>query len=43
MYFYQRLRDLREDEVIEGMDIDDVMINSPNTNKGFFVVPKVVD
>ena len=39
----QRLRDLRDDEVVESMDISDALRNAPNAHNGYFVVPKVVD
>ena len=39
----QRLRDLRDYEVVESMDISDALRNAPNAYNGYFVVPKVVD
>lgn len=39
----QRLRDLREDEIQEEMDLNNVLLNAPSSKNGYFVVPKVVD
>ena len=33
----------REDKVTEGFRADDVIANAPETEDGFFVVPKVVE
>ena len=34
---------MREDVVTEGGDASKVLANAPKSNKGFFVVPKVVE
>ena len=39
----QKLGDLREDEVCDGMSESEVFLNSPRSSDGYFIVPKVVD
>lgn len=34
---------LRDDEVIHHLSVDDVLLNAPQTENDYFVVPKVVD
>ena len=39
----QKLRNLREDEVEESMELEDVFSTTEHAHNGYFVVPKVVD
>lgn len=39
----QNLRDLREDEVGQEMDVQDVFSVTNHANNGYFVIPKVVE
>ena len=39
----QNLRELRNDEVIQGMDSKDVFSSTDRCHDGYFSVPKVVD
>ena len=39
----QKLSDLREDEVCDGMGESEVFLNAPHSSNGYFIVPKVVD
>lgn len=39
----QKLSDLREDEVRDGMSESEVFLNAPHSSNGYFIVPKVVD
>lgn len=39
----QKLGDLREDEVCDGMSESEVFLNAPRSSNGYFIVPKVVD
>ena len=39
----QSLRDLRNDEVVQGMDVKDVFSATDRCHDGYFSVPKVVD
>lgn len=39
----QKISDLREDEVQDGLSESDVFLNAPHASNGYFIVPKVVD